>query len=101
MAKAWKIAPGQGASNWDMCCDEGCIVIGWCRLKDYRDHHTKAEVLRALKKAYRNVQRRPGRTAAQMIWRFAYKLQRFDIVVANKGWDRVVGLGVITSEYLP
>jgi hypothetical protein len=34
------------------------------------------------------------------VWHFAKKVHPKDIVVANKGRGRVVGIGVITSEYL-
>src|SRR5262249_31425296 len=52
MVKAWKIAPGQRASDWPMCRDLGCIVIGWRELTNYGKFNSDKEVLKALRQAY-------------------------------------------------
>ena len=35
VTKVWKIAPGEGAEDWKLFQEYGCIGIGW-RLRDYR-----------------------------------------------------------------
>ena len=41
-----------------------------------------------------------GAGAAKTIWRFVDEVKPQHIVVANKGYNTVVGIGVVTSEYL-
>ncbi len=96
MVQVWKIAPGQRANHWGMCRDHDCILLGWRQLKDYRKFKSKSEILRALGG-------RPGdgAGAALSIMRFANEVKPSDIVVANQGRATVVGIGIVTSDYLP
>jgi hypothetical protein len=98
--KVWKIAPGQRANNWPMCRDAGCIVVGWKDLTDYREFSDWKEVLKALQQAYGRGAKGAGKGAAKTIWRFGHVIKSPDIVVANKGFNEIVGIGRITSEYL-
>jgi hypothetical protein len=95
MVKAWKIAPGKGADHWEMCREKKCIVLGWAKLTDYRNKNEK-QILRMLGGGPGN-----GTGAARSILRFVDEIQTSDIVIANRGRSSIVGIGVVTSEYLP
>jgi hypothetical protein len=95
MAQVWKIAPGKHADHWKMCRERGCILIGWRALQNYRKFKTEKAILRALGGGPGD-----GAGAARSIYRFAYSIKPFDIVVANEGRATVVGIGVVKSEYL-
>jgi hypothetical protein len=95
MVKAWKIAPGESASHWEMCREKKCILLGWRQLQDYRNKNEK-QILRALGGGPGN-----GTGAARSILRFVNEIQTSDIVIANKGRSSIVGIGIVTSEYLP
>lgn len=96
MPTVWKIAPGESASGWEMCRERGCIALGWSKLKDYSRFSTEEEVLKALGGGPGD-----GKGAAKSILRFASVIQPDDIVVANKGKSRVMGIGIIHSDYMP
>ena len=48
MVQVWKIAPGEGAEDWDLFREHGCIGLGWLVDSDYRDYRSEDEVLAAL-----------------------------------------------------
>ncbi len=90
----WKIAPGPEAEHWDMCRDEGCIVVHWLDNVDFRSFQDRNEVKEAL---IASGQRSGG---AGQIWRFTHDLNIGDIVIANRGRSKSVGIGRITSGYI-
>lgn len=96
MANIWKIAPGRNAERWDMCQEKGCILLGWRQLDDYTSFKTQKEILAALGGGEGD-----GKGAAQSVYRFAYEVQPNDIVVANRGRSRIMGVGIVTGDYLP
>lgn len=101
MTNVWKIAPGEHAEDWDVFRERGCIGLGWLTKTDYRSFHSEAEVLRALHHEHGENTRGYGRGAARMIWNFVKEVTPFDVVVANDGYNRVVGIGVVRGPYLP
>lgn len=100
MVQVWKIAPGRGAEDWDLFRSHGCIGLGWLD-SDYRDYDSEEEVLAALEQ--KHGKGAPGNSSgsAKMIWQFLHEVKPHDVVVANEGYNRVVGIGVVESEYLP
>jgi DNA polymerase III delta prime subunit len=93
--RIWKIAPGAEAEHWDMCRDQGCIVVHWLDNADFRDFKDRNEI----KEALINSGQRSG--GAGQIWRFTHDLSIGDIVIANRGRSNAVGIGRITGAYVP
>ncbi len=93
----WKVAPGRGASAWEMCRANNCIVIGWRELTspDFRRFASKREIEQALA----NVGLPKG--GADSIWNFVQEIKLNQLVVANQGLTDVVGIGIICSDYIP
>ena len=91
----WKIAPGENGFLWDQCREQGCILIGWPKIGDVRSYPDKEAL------AVANAEFNHKKTATTIQWRFAYNMKPGDIVVANKGNSQAIGVGVITSDYLP
>lgn len=96
----WKIAPGRGAEDWAVFRQQRCIGLGW-ELQDYRNFKDEEEVLTALEEKYGEKKEGYGAGAAEMIWSFVDEVEIGDIVIANKGYNKVVGIGVIDGMYLP
>lgn len=92
----WKIAPGQNADMWLQCREKGAIAIGWEIAGDIRQYKTEEEVKKALSDNKKN----PIQDA-KTTWRFVHEVCPGDIVVANRGRTAVVGVGVITGDYIP
>lgn len=101
MVQVWKIAPGVGAEDWDLFRESGCIGLGWLVDSDYRDYRSEDEVLAALEEKHGKGAPGAGAGSAKMIWQFLKEVKPQHVVVANEKYNRVVGIGVVTSEYLP
>lgn len=80
---------------------QGCICLGWMQITDFARFKSEKEVLRALKKAYPHDKEGNRAGAAKSIWLFGHRIQPSHLVIANKGRSSVVGIGVVTSGYLP
>ncbi len=93
--KVWKVAPGKDAEYWDLCRERGYISIGWLPEADYMSFKDKRAIRQALIAAGNKV------GGALSIWKFAREIKKGDIIVANKGRSTVVGIGRVTSDYLP
>ncbi len=92
----WKIAPGANASEWEICRDSGCILLGWAWIKggDYSIHKDEPATLKALGP-------KDGKGAARSINWFARVIQTGDTVVANDGKRRAVGLAELRASISP
>ncbi|HPK04681.1 MAG TPA: AAA family ATPase [Bacteroidales bacterium] len=88
----WKFAPGENGVFWDEFYEENIIAIGWDNLADLRNYTTEAlsEEL-----GVANI------SASNQI----FDIENFrdanigDVIVANKGMRKALGIGVITGEY--
>jgi hypothetical protein len=92
----WKIAPGGKAKRWPQCRDAKCIAVGWLPNRSFHDFKSTEELKEALKKA---TPEHPG--GASSILHFRDDISVGDVVVARKGVNKVVGVGIVTSDYIP
>lgn len=92
----WKVAPGEGAWQWDECREEGFIGIGWDELGDVSGF-SKNEFEERLEAALKE---RPDwtRGGPRQVWTFS-RVKEGDRIVANKGTSEVVGIGTVTGPY--
>ncbi len=94
----WEIAPGEQARLWERCKNEGHIAIGWDSLGDM----SLISSLEDLKLAYQDIwkdadPRKIGKKARE-IWNFR-NLKPGDIILANNGLSKIVGIGKVTETY--
>lgn len=93
----WKIAPGEGASIWDECRQNGYIALGWHEVQDISgmDRTAFDAHISAL------AQQGEGLTVQGMrqVWQFAHDVQIGDRIIANHGTKQIVGIGTVTGEY--
>jgi len=101
MSQVWKIAPGNGSEDWPVFSGHGCIGIGWLDGQDFRDFKNEIEILQAVQRQHGKGRTGYGKGAAEMIWSFVHEIKLGDIVVANDAYNRMVGIGVVESEYIP
>lgn len=88
----WKFAPGENGIYWDEFYKESIIAIGWDDLTDLKTYTTEtlAEDLGV-----------EDSDNSNQIW----NIENFrdasigDVVIANKGKSKALGIGVITGEY--
>ena len=95
--RVWKVAPGTQAKNWPEQLKEKRIGIGsWgADIPNFLTYTTQRDIERALESAGSK------KGAALLIWRFTRQIKIGDLIVASKGEGSVVGVGVVTSDYIP
>jgi len=89
----WKIAPGQKAHNWEEQKNQGIIAIGWKETGNLKEK--TPEQIDQLVKA--NYGEKAIVRSAEI--RNFMSIKKGDIIVANKGKNKVVGTGHVTGEY--
>lgn len=95
----WIYSPGDNASMWDEFSKNGIMGIGWDDMNvDLRTLPTKDSIKDKLKETYD-----PGysyKNAAHCLWQFAYEMKIGDVIFAKKGMHKVIGKGVVKSDYI-
>jgi MoxR-like ATPase len=98
--RIWKITPGDHEKSqvyWPLFAENGYIGIGWLNIeKDFNEFKSKKELEDVVERVYGQ----PKPKSASMIWDFANEIKEGDYVVANKGFNEVRGIGIITSGYI-
>ena len=89
----WKISPDKGANRWHEFQGNQFMAIGWDELDDLRNYTDIRAIAEAL-----NIENPKN---SNWIWH----LDNFrnvpigDVVIANKGVNTILGIGVIVGEY--
>ena len=94
----WMYAAGENSRLWEGFYEEGIMAIGWDEIGDLSDYADRDEMITAMKekiadeKSYKN--------DSLATWQFVNTMNIGDIVYVKKGMSKVVGRGVIKSEYI-
>ena len=95
----WIYSPGDNACMWDEFYKLGIMGIGWdeigCSLKKFA---SKEEIKEKMKKVYDASY--SYKNNAHCLWQFANEMKVGDIVFAKKGMHKIIGKGVVTSDYI-
>ncbi len=93
----WIYSPGRRASKWDEFREKDRMCIGWDNLSDLRSYANKEAIRVKLQELNKNNKRYPNVTLAA--WQFANELQKGDVIFAKYGTSKIVGRGVVKSDY--
>lgn len=95
----WIYSPGDKASMWDEFSKQGLMGIGWddigCSIKEFA---TKQDIKEHMKRVYNPEY--SYKNDAHCLWQFANEIKVGDIVFAKKGMYKIIGKGVVTSDYV-
>lgn len=83
----WKFAPGEQAKYWDEMKKENIIAIGWDEIGDINNYTNMEQYPDSLTLREKN------------ILDYFKNAPIGDIVIANKGMKKAVGIGIITGKY--
>ena len=89
----WKIVPGENASVWQEQLTNGVVAIGWDKLGDLSNRDIDSisdEIKKKWEKSYYSI-------VPQI--RDFISIREGDIIIANKGFSKVVGIGRVTGGY--
>ena len=94
----WIYSPGENASKWEECQRKGFMCIGWDELGDLSEYDSREEVRSVIKNYYPTDGNAKNDSLA--VWQFANEMKEGDIVFAKKGLTKIIGRGVIKSDYI-
>ena len=93
----WIYSPGENASKWELCINDGIMCIGWDVLGDLSDYSSRDEMQKQIKLHYPSKGSAKNDTLA--VWQFSNEMKPGDIVFAKKGRNTIIGRGVVESDY--
>lgn len=97
-AHYWMFGAGKGSNMWDEFYNKGIMGINWDELGDLKQYSTKESIKEKMKEVYG--QNSNYKMAGHATWQFAYEINIGDIVYVKKGVDKLIGRGIVTSDYI-
>ncbi|MBO4639548.1 MAG: AAA family ATPase [Treponema sp.] len=94
--KYWLYAPGEKACKWDDFYKKGIMALGWEDITDLRNFNTREEIRNSLKQAYG---KKSETNSSLALWQFLNDMKPGDVIFVKKGMHKVIGRGVVESEY--
>ena len=95
--KIWIIAPGEEASIWEECKNGQYIAIGWNKI-NINNYRTSQELKKELIDSYGDIEENTKKH--NFLWKFGKEIKKNDIIVARNGQSRIVGIGIVTGDYI-
>lgn len=93
----WIYSPGDGARHWDAFYDTGIMAIGWGDMGDLNQYASKDDMKKQMKSIFDAT--KSHIQSAHATWQFANEMKKGDIVFVKKGVNKIVGRGVVLSDY--
>ncbi len=113
----WQVAPGEGARFWNLWKERNMISIGYRelagllgdKLLEFEDiDELKEEIKRIyseykdkyewIKSDYKWMKTKQGvGLNARFIWNFVNEMKEGDVVIANRGKEKIIGVGIVKS----
>lgn len=94
----WIYSPGDNACMWDEFFKNGIMGIGWDEVTNLKDFASKEEIKEFMKKVYDASY--SYKNNAHCLWQFANEIKVDDVVFVKKGMHKIIGRGVVTSDYI-
>ena len=96
----WKIAPGSDAHEWPTMERESVIAVSWSKqdVGDLRSFASKSELEQRFASMYPELSERKRRSRIDQLWAFR-EIAVGDVIIANRGFSKVVGEGTVTGGY--
>ncbi len=94
----WMYAAGENSKYWDEFYSKGIMAIGWEEIGNLMEYADRNEMITALQDKID-----PGRRFTNdslATWQFAHEMKIGDIVYVKRGQGKVVGRGIIQSDYI-
>ena len=94
----WIYSPGDKACMWDEFFRNGIMGIGWDEVTNLKDFASKEEIKDFMKKVYDASY--SYKNNAHCLWQFANEIKVGDVVFVKKGMHKIIGRGIVTSDYI-
>lgn len=96
--RIWAIATGENSFLWDDFVAHNIMAIGWDNLGDLSAYTTQEMITQKLAEEYTDG-RRPTNDSL-CCFQFSHEIQVGDIVIAKTGRKKVLGGGIVDSDYI-
>ena len=96
--KLWLYAPGEESVMWNDCQDNGIMSIGWDDMGDLTSLESKDDLDAYFDEVYADADT-TGTNSKLCLWEFCNVLKTGDIIYAKKGLSKIIGRGVVESDY--
>lgn len=93
----WLYSPGENARYWDKFKKEKIMAIGWGEVGSLNQLCDLSEVKAKMKKIWGDD--KTYKNDGLAVWQFAYQVKPGDIVFVKQGMSKIVGRGVVLSNY--
>jgi hypothetical protein len=93
----WIYAPGEGSRMWEEFYAKQLMGIGWDKLGDLKQYPTKDSMKTKMKEIYG--EEYSYKNAGHATWQFANELKIDDVIIVKKGLKKIIGRGIVTSDY--
>lgn len=94
----WLISAGQGSYLWDEFYENGEIGIGFDGTGDLNQYNSKEEIKLKFQEMYNDNSSHKNNVHA--CWQFVHDMQIGDVIFVKKGWNGILGRGIVESEYI-
>lgn len=95
----WVIALGSQASMWERCKENNEICIGWEETGNLSKYNTKEDYKNLLRGTY-NKPNENFMNTVLCLYDFVHVMKPGDIVVVRSGVFKIIGRGIVESEYI-
>lgn len=93
----WLYAPGEDAFMWEEFYKTGTMGLGWDKIGDYRQFPDDNSLITSIEQHYGGGGSHKNDKCA--ITDFTKKIKIGDIIIVKHGRKKLIGRGVVTSEY--
>lgn len=93
----WMYAAGEKSKYWEEFRTAGIMALGWEELGDLSEYADRSEMVVAMQEAYN-----PNgtfRNDSLATWQFVHNMKPGDIVYVKQGVRKLVGRGIVESDY--
>lgn len=94
----WIYAPGRGSRLWEEFYEKGIMGIGWEEIGDLNQYDSKEAMKQKMKEEYG--EEYSYKNDGFATWQFANEMNIGDIIYVKKGREKIIGRGVVTSDYI-
>ncbi|MBQ3194068.1 MAG: AAA family ATPase [Oscillospiraceae bacterium] len=96
-SRYWLYSAGDNSVCWEEFYADGIMAIGWDELGDLAVFASKEQMKSAMKRVYG--EEYSYKNSALATWQFANEIRPGDIVFVKKGRNRIIGRGIVESDY--
>ncbi len=93
----WIYSPGQGADKWEECYKNGYMLLGWGEIGDLGVFSSKDAMKQQMQQEYGGSS--SYKNSAYATWQFVHDIKIGDIIFVKKGYNCILGRGIVESDY--